>query len=339
MLGSLLEIRGLKTYFVTKQTEVRAVDGIDLDVDSGQIVCIVGESGCGKSMASLSIMRLVPQPRGKIVSGEITLTGRNLLKLSENEMTDVRGNEMSMIFQEPMTALNPVLTIGRQITEVLIRHRGMTKRQALAKSIDMLRFVGVPRASEIVKEYPHQLSGGLRQRVMIAMAMVCEPRLLIADEPTTALDVTIQAQVLDLMKKMRDDFHTAIILITHDLGVVADMADHVVVMYAGQVVESVNADDLFETPLHPYTQALMDSMPSLAEEQETLHAITGMVPSAASFPQGCRFAERCPLAVPSCREEMPALRELRPGHLVRCDVVEIESRIEGERRSSTREEV
>ncbi|WP_370541800.1 ABC transporter ATP-binding protein [Alicyclobacillus sp. SO9] len=338
-MGSLLEIRGLKTYFVTKQTEVRAVDGIDLDVDSGQIVCIVGESGCGKSMASLSIMRLVPQPRGKIVSGEITLTGRNLLKLSENEMTDVRGNEMSMIFQEPMTALNPVLTIGRQITEVLIRHRGMTKRQALAKSIDMLRFVGVPRASEIVKEYPHQLSGGLRQRVMIAMAMVCEPRLLIADEPTTALDVTIQAQVLDLMKKMRDDFHTAIILITHDLGVVADMADHVVVMYAGQVVESVNADDLFETPLHPYTQALMDSMPSLAEEQETLHAITGMVPSAASFPQGCRFAERCPLAVPSCREEMPALRELRPGHLVRCDVVEIESRIEGERRSSTREEV
>jgi peptide/nickel transport system ATP-binding protein len=317
----LLAIRNLKTYFISRDATVRAVDGIDLEVYPRQIVCIVGESGCGKSMTSLSIMRLVPKPKGKIVDGEIWFAGRDLLKLSEQEMTDVRGNEISMIFQEPMTALNPVLTVGDQITEVLIRHRGMNKRQALAKAIEMLKFVGVPRAEEIVHEYPHQLSGGMRQRVMIAMAMVCEPKLLIADEPTTALDVTIQAQVLELMKKMRDDFNTAIILITHDLGVVADMADHVVVMYAGQVVESVNADEIFREPLHPYTKGLMASIPTLDEEKEVLYSIPGTVPDAASFPPGCRFAGRCPLAQPSCFEKMPELREVKPGHLVRCDVV------------------
>ncbi|MCL6601084.1 MAG: ABC transporter ATP-binding protein, partial [Alicyclobacillus macrosporangiidus] len=229
--------------------------------------------------------------------------------------------EISMIFQEPMTALNPVLTIGEQITEVLLRHRKMTKRQALAKAIEMLQFVGVPRASEIVHEYPHQLSGGMRQRVMIAMAMVCEPKLLIADEPTTALDVTIQAQVLELMKKMREDFDTSIILITHDLGVVADMADHVVVMYAGQVVESTDADSLFAEPTHPYTKGLLASIPSLEEEKDVLYSIPGTVPDAAVFPQGCRFADRCPIAQPSCREKMPELREVKPGHFVRCDLV------------------
>lgn len=317
----LLAIKDLKTYFISKDMEVRAVDGIDINVNERQIVCIVGESGCGKSMTSLSIMRLVPQPRGKIVGGEVKFAGRDLLKLTEKQMTDVRGNDISMIFQEPMTALNPVLTIGEQITEVLLRHRNLTKREAMAKAVEMLQFVGVPRAAEIVHEYPHQLSGGLRQRVMIAMAMVCEPKLLIADEPTTALDVTIQAQVLELMKKMRNDFNTAIILITHDLGVVADMADHVVVMYAGQVVESVNADDLFAAPLHPYTKALMESIPSLEEEKETLYSIPGTVPDAAAYPVGCRFADRCPIKQPSCYESMPLLREVKPGHLVRCDLV------------------
>ncbi|WP_283163010.1 ABC transporter ATP-binding protein [Alicyclobacillus mengziensis] len=321
MAEPLLKIKDLKTYFISKDMEVRAVDGIDLNVYPSQIVCIVGESGSGKSMTSLSIMRLVPQPRGKIVAGEVNFNGRDLLRLTEKQMTDVRGNDISMIFQEPMTALNPVLTIGEQITEVLLRHRNLTKREAIAKAIEMLQFVGVPRATEIVHEYPHQLSGGLRQRVMIAMAMVCEPKLLIADEPTTALDVTIQAQVLELMKKMRQDFNTAIILITHDLGVVADMADHVVVMYAGQVVESVNADDLFAAPLHPYTKALMESIPSLEEEKEVLYSIPGTVPDATAYPVGCRFADRCPISQPSCYERMPELREIKPGHLVRCDLV------------------
>lgn len=321
MAEPLLEIKDLKTYFISKELEVHAVDGIDIEVYPRQVVCIVGESGCGKSMTSLSIMRLVPQPRGKIVSGELNFNGRDLLKLSEKQMTGVRGNEISMIFQEPMTALNPVLTIGEQITEVLLRHRNLTKRQAIAKAVEMLQFVGVPRATHIINEYPHQLSGGLRQRVMIAMAMVCEPKLLIADEPTTALDVTIQAQVLELMKKMREDFDTAVILITHDLGVVAEMADHVVVMYAGQVVESTNADDLFATPIHPYTKALMDAIPSLEEEKEVLYAIPGTVPDAAAYPVGCRFADRCPIAQDSCREKMPLLREVQPGHLVRCDLV------------------
>ena len=321
MAEPLLAIKDLKTYFLSKDKEVKAVDGIDIDVYPRQIVCIVGESGCGKSMTSLSIMRLVPKPRGKIVGGKIVFNGKDLLGLTEEQMTNVRGNDISMIFQEPMTALNPVLTIGDQITEVLIRHRAMPKRQALDKAIEMLQFVGVPRAREIVHEYPHQLSGGLRQRVMIAMAMVCEPKLLIADEPTTALDVTIQAQVLELMKKMREDFDTSIILITHDLGVVADMADHVVVMYAGQVVESVNADEMFSEPLHPYTQALLAAIPTLDEEKEILYAIPGTVPDAGAFPVGCRFADRCALAEAGCFEKMPDLREVKSGHFVRCHLV------------------
>lgn len=321
MAEPLLEIKDLKTYFISKRAEVRAVDGIDLVVHPREIVCIVGESGSGKSMTSLSIMRLVPKPRGKIVEGQILFDGTDLLSLNDKQMSDIRGNDISMIFQEPMTALNPVLTIGDQITEVLIRHRRMTKATATAKAVEMLQFVGVARASDIVREYPHQLSGGLRQRVMIAMAMVCEPKLLIADEPTTALDVTIQAQVLDLMKKMRDDFNTAIILITHDLGIVADMADHVVVMYAGQVVETVEADTMFSGPLHPYTKALMASIPSLDEDKEVLYSIPGTVPDAAAYPTGCRFADRCPIAQPSCQEKMPALREIKPGHFARCDLI------------------
>ena len=318
MAEALLKVSNLKTYFVKKDRETRAVDGVDLEVFPRQIVSIVGESGSGKSVTSLSIMRLLPQPPARIVSGTIEFEGTNLLELTEAQMTDIRGNDISMIFQEPMTALNPVVTVGKQLTEVLRRHRRFSYQEAVAKAVQMLQFVGVPRADEIIHEYPHQLSGGLRQRVMIAMAMLCEPKLLIADEPTTALDVTIQAQVLELMKQMREDFHTAIILITHDLGVVAEMADHVVVMYAGQIVESVDADTLFSQPLHPYTRALLDSIPSLDEEKETLYSIPGVVPDAAAFPPGCRFAERCRGARPACFQLPVELQEIKPGHLVRC---------------------
>lgn len=322
MAERLMEIRNLKTHFHTKQAVIRAVDGVDLDVDEGQIVCIVGESGSGKSITSLSIMQLLPRPMGRIVEGEIRFRGKDLTKLSEKEMTRVRGEQISMIFQEPMTALNPVMKVGEQIVEVLLRHRSVSRQEAKTKAIEMLKFVGVPNPDRIYGEYAHMLSGGMRQRVMIAIAMVCEPKLLIADEPTTALDVTIQIQVLELMKKMRDDLRTSIILITHDLGVVAEMADHVVVMYAGQVVESAHADIVFENPLHPYTQALLASIPSLEEDKEVLYSIPGTVPSAAAFPPGCRFADRCSVAQPSCKQQMPELRELRPGHYVRCDLVE-----------------
>jgi len=317
----LLQVKNLKTYFIGRHTEVRAVDGIDLEVKAREIVCIVGESGSGKSVTALSIMRLVPRPRGRIVDGKINFDGRDLLGLTEREMTGIRGSEISMIFQEPMTALNPVLTIGEQIVEVLLEHTELDRKKGLARAVEMLRFVGVPRAEEIVKEFPHQLSGGLRQRVMIAAAMVCEPKLLIADEPTTALDVTIQAQVMELMKKMRDDLGTSIVLITHDLGVVAEMADQVVVMYAGQVVETAGADDLFERPLHPYTKALMESIPSLDREKDVLYSIPGMVPDARSYPSGCRFADRCPLARDECRQGPIELREVGAGRHVRCIAV------------------
>lgn len=321
MSQPLLQVKNLKTYFIGRHTEVRAVDGIDLEVKAREIVCIVGESGSGKSVTALSIMRLVPRPRGRIVDGKINFDGRDLLGLTEREMTGIRGSEISMIFQEPMTALNPVLTIGEQIVEVLLEHTELDRKKGLARAVEMLRFVGVPRAEEIVKEFPHQLSGGLRQRVMIAAAMVCEPKLLIADEPTTALDVTIQAQVMELMKKMRDDLGTSIVLITHDLGVVAEMADQVVVMYAGQVVETAGADDLFERPLHPYTKALMESIPSLDREKDVLYSIPGMVPDARSYPSGCRFADRCPLARDECRQGPIELREVGAGRHVRCIAV------------------
>jgi peptide/nickel transport system ATP-binding protein len=318
---ALLQVRNLKTHFRSRTREIRAVDGIDLDVHQGQIVCLVGESGSGKSVTSLSVMRLVPRPHGRIVDGTIRFDGRELLTLSEREMNAVRGNEIAMIFQEPMTALNPVLTIGEQVAEVLYVHRGTARKESLEAVTAMLRRVGVPRAEEILREYPHQLSGGLRQRAMIAMAMICGPRLLIADEPTTALDVTIQAQVLQLMKEVRQEFRTSIVLITHDLGVVAEMADQVYVMYAGQIVESVAADVLFQSPIHPYTTALMDSIPSLTAERDVLYSIPGNVPDAAAYPAGCRFASRCPIAQPSCRDHPIQLREVKPGHFVRCDLI------------------
>ena len=321
MAEPLLKVRNLKTYFISKNSEIKAVDGVDFEVQPGKVLGIVGESGSGKSMTSLSLMRLVPGPQGRIVEGEVTFEGTDLLKLTERQMSDVRGNRMGMIFQEPMTALNPVLKIGEQIGEVLIRHRNVSKAEAKRQSIGMLRSVGFPRAEQIVDEYPHQLSGGMRQRAMIAMAMACQPKLLIADEPTTALDVTIQAQVLDLMRSLKDQNGTAIILITHDLGVIAEMADDVVVMYGGQVVETANADEVFDDPLHPYTKALMESIPVIEQDRERLASIPGTVPSAANFPVGCRFAPRCTMAEESCHQKMPELRELKPGHFVRCDLV------------------
>lgn len=318
MAEALLQVKNLKTYFVSRQSTVKAVDGVDFEVGRGKVLGIVGESGSGKSMTSLSVMRLVPGPQGRIVEGEILLDGKDLTKLSEKQMTDVRGNDIGMIFQEPMSALNPVLKIGEQIGEVLIRHRKLSKSAAREKAIALLKSVGFPRAEQVINEYPHQLSGGMRQRAMIAMAMACEPKLLIADEPTTALDVTIQAQVLDLMRSLKDNSGTAIILVTHDLGVVAEMADDVAVMYGGQVVESGSADAIFDQPLHPYTRALMESIPVIDQERERLYAIPGNVPSAANFPAGCRFADRCSLVQDKCREQMPELRALSPGHLVRC---------------------
>ena len=318
MTEPLLAVSDLRTYFTKKKGVTKAVDGISLTVYPSQVVCIVGESGSGKSLTALSILRLVPPPHGRIISGSIQFEGKDLLALSEAQMTDVRGNDISMIFQEPMTALNPVLTVGQQLTEVLLRHRTIGKREAVAKSVEMLKLMGVPRAAEIIHEYPHQLSGGLRQRVMTAMAMLCQPKLLIADEPTTALDVTIQAQILQLMKAMRQEFNTSIILITQDLGVVAEMADHVIVMYAGQIVESVEADALFHRPDHPYTRALLASIPSLDKDQASLQSIPGTVPNASAFPKGCRFAARCEKATAECSDQEIELEEKRPGHLVRC---------------------
>jgi peptide/nickel transport system ATP-binding protein len=318
---TLLEVKNLKTYIQQKHSQIRAVDGIDFHVDKGETLCIVGESGCGKSMTSLSVMGLLPKPNGKIVEGEIKLNGKDLVKLTERQKADVRGNQISMIFQEPMTSLNPVLTIGNQMEEVLLRHKAISKNEARERSIAMLKKVGFSRPEQIIKDYPHRLSGGMRQRVMIAMAMACEPELLIADEPTTALDVTIQAQVLELMKDMKKEFGSSIILITHDLGVVAEMADRVVVMYAGQVVETAPAYTLFTEPKHPYTKALLESIPRLTDERERLNSIPGNVPSAANFPSGCRFADRCPIATDACREHMPELREIIPGQQVRCSLV------------------
>jgi peptide/nickel transport system ATP-binding protein len=320
-MQAVLKVRNLKTFFSNENSVIKAVDGVDFEVQSGKVLCIVGESGSGKSMTSLSIMGLVPGPHGRIVEGEVLFDGEDLVKLSEDQLSDLRGNKIAMIFQEPMTGLNPLFKIGDQIIEVLMRHRKLSRRAARSIAIDQLRSVGFPKPETIVDSYPHQLSGGMRQRVMIAMMMACEPKLLIADEPTTALDVTIQAQVLDLMRKLKDQTGTSIIFITHDLGVVAEMADDMVVMYAGQIVESGSADTVFDKPLHPYTLALMGSIPSMTEENERLTAIPGTVPSAANFPPGCRFAERCSMAQTNCFNMMPELRELSQGHFVRCDLI------------------
>ncbi|MBP2241163.1 peptide/nickel transport system ATP-binding protein [Cytobacillus eiseniae] len=316
-MTALLELKNLKTHFQRRKTTIPAVDGVDLVINKGETVALVGESGSGKSITSLSIMRLIPSPPGKIVDGEILFNGNDLVKLSDNEMCKIRGNDISMIFQEPMTSLNPVLTIGEQIIEVLMYHQKMSKNAARQKAVEMLELVGFSRAKALIDDYPHRLSGGMRQRVMIAIAMSCNPKLLIADEPTTALDVTIQAQILDLMKELSKKYDTSILLITHDLGVVSEIADRVVVMYCGQVVEEASVDDLFEEPLHPYTNGLMGSIPSLDGDVDRLYSIAGTVPPPEHFPVGCRFAPRCPHAFDRCRNEAPALQR-KGSRSVRC---------------------
>ncbi|AIQ11262.1 ABC transporter ATP-binding protein [Paenibacillus durus] len=315
MERELLAIKGLKTYFYTDEGVVPAVDGVDITIREGQTVGVVGESGSGKSVTSLTAMRLTP---GKVMEGSILFDGKDLLALSEQQMQDVRGNEMAMIFQEPMTSLNPVFTVGQQIGEAVRIHLKYSKKQARARSIEMLKLVGIPRPEQIVDEYPHRLSGGMRQRVMIAMAMACNPKLLIADEPTTALDVTIQAQILDLMKELKSAHGTAILLITHDLGVVAEMCDRVVVMYGGKVVEESDVITLFTEPKHPYTQGLMKSMPTLDSEEKRLYSIKGSVPVPGSLREGCYFAPRCEFAMDVCRRQAPQLTEIGPGHFTRC---------------------
>jgi oligopeptide/dipeptide ABC transporter ATP-binding protein len=317
----LLEVKGLKTSFFTRDGVVRAVDGIDFHVDRGEIMGLVGESGCGKSVTSLSVLRLVAKP-GRVEAGEILFDGQDLLKLSDDDMRKIRGDRISMIFQQPTSSLNPVWDVGRQIEEVLRIHRGMKGKAASGRALELLRMVGIPDPQRRLKAFPHELSGGMAQRVMIAMALACEPELLIADEPTTALDVTIQAQILDLMRNLRDETGTAIVLITHDLGVVAEMCDRVAVMYAGEIVEHADVTTLFRQPLHPYTKGLIGSIPVVGAVRDELAVIPGNVPNLVDLPKGCRFAPRC-LArieeeVAMATEVHPGLLPLGPGHEVRC---------------------
>jgi len=311
-------VRGLRTLFAAEHGEVRAVDGVDFTLERGRTLGIVGESGCGKSVTALSIMGLVPQPPGRIAGGEVLFEGEDLLRLPPQRLRDLRGDKLSMIFQEPMTSLNPAFPAGEQVAEALLRHRKLGKDEAHVQAVEMLRRVRIPSPERRAADYPHQLSGGMRQRVMIAMALACNPKLLIADEPTTALDVTIQAQILELMRALRAELGTAIILITHDLGVIAELADEVIVMYAGKVIERCDAQRLFSEPQHPYTVGLLGSIPRLHLEQERLAAIEGIVPDAAALPAGCRFHPRCPFAIEKCLTQEPILAEISPQHLTAC---------------------
>jgi peptide/nickel transport system ATP-binding protein len=315
-MDSILEVKNLKTRFKTDRGRVAVVDGVDFIIRPGETLGVVGESGCGKSVTSLSIMGLLP-PNGSN-EGSIRFLGKDLLSLSEKEMQHIRGNQVSMIFQEPMTSLNPLHTVGKQIVESIKLHMQVTSQEAKERAIKMLKAVGMPRAEDIYGEYPHQLSGGMRQRVMIAMAMVCDPKLIIADEPTTALDVTIQAQILDLMRDLKEKTDTSIMLITHDLGVVAEMCDRVIVMYAGQIVEETDVHTLFENPKHPYTIGLLDSIPDFEENREYLNSISGSVPLSHEMPKGCRFAPRCLHVKPICHEQQPEMIELDQNHKCRC---------------------
>ncbi|HXF62852.1 MAG TPA: ABC transporter ATP-binding protein [Caldilineaceae bacterium] len=313
----LLEVQGLKTYFYTEDGVVQAINGVDFVIRPGEVMGLVGESGSGKSVTSLSIMRLLPAS-GKIVEGKILLDGRDLVQLPEDEMVELRGDELSMIFQQPTSCLNPVFRIGDQIAETIMVHQKLRKQEAWRQAIEMLRKVGIPDPERRATAFPHEISGGQAQRVMIAMALSCLPKLLIADEPTTALDVTIQAQILDLMRKLRSETGTAILLITHDMGVIAEMCDSVAVMYAGQIVEYTDVYTLFDNPLHPYTEGLLSAIPVLGEVQETLAVIPGSVPNLIDLPPGCKFAPRCPYAKDYCTEHDPALLEVRPNQKVRC---------------------
>jgi peptide/nickel transport system ATP-binding protein len=319
----VLEVEDLQTYFYTRSGLVKAVDGVSFSLARGATLAIVGESGCGKSVTALSLMRLVADPPGRIVGGSVRLEGVDLLRLNEAAMRDIRGNQISMVFQEPMTSLNPVMTIGRQISEALILHQRMSNKAALTRAIEMLQLVGIPEPKQRAKEYPHQLSGGMRQRAMIAMALACNPRVLIADEPTSALDVTIQAQILELIAKLQRELGTAVILITHDLGVVAETAERVIVMYAGRKVEEAAVGELFARPLHPYTRGLMNSIPRLAlmrreAAQHRLQEIPGIVPALSNLPQACTFAPRCAFADDKCRGQFPPYQEKRPNHWAAC---------------------
>ncbi|OLS41804.1 ABC transporter ATP-binding protein [Bacillus sp. MRMR6] len=329
----LLEVRNLETAFDIDGNDYNAVDKVSFKVKPRQIVGVVGESGCGKSVMSLSIMQLLPKGIGKIKSGEIIFDGINLEKMSENQINSIRGKDISMIFQEPMTSLNPVFSIGYQLQEVLFNHTKISKSEARLKSVALLKSVGISRPEKIVDEYPHQLSGGMRQRVMIAMAIANQPKLLIADEPTTALDVTVQAQILELLKEIQEVNDMSVILITHDLGVVAEMCDEVIVMYAGRIVERTDVDTLFYNPKHPYTTLLLGAIPKMDEEEERLSTIQGIVPSLTNMPTvGCRFAHRCPSSMPECLTETPLLREVEQGHEVACLLFETSRQREGVRK-------
>jgi peptide/nickel transport system ATP-binding protein len=321
-LQPLLDIKNLRVYFHTEDGVLKAVDGVNLHIKEGETLGLVGESGCGKSVTAFSILQLLPMPPVKYAGGEINFRGENLLAKNEKALRQVRGNWISMIFQEPMSSLNPIMTIGKQITETIIEHQKKNKREARELAIEMLRRVRIGSPEIRFDEYPHQMSGGMKQRAMIAMALVCKPQLLIADEPTTALDVTIQAQILDLLRELQREFAMSVLLITHDLGVVAETCDHVAVMYAGKIVEQASVNELFERPLHPYTHGLFRSLPSLSEKKEALEAIPGTVPNPLDFPTGCRFRTRCPLAQELCKAE-PPLRELAPSHFVACHFAEL----------------
>jgi len=328
LMADLIQVKNLQTSFFTPEGEVRAVDGVSFEIGEGKTLGLVGESGCGKSVTSLSIMRLIPTPPGRIVGGEILYRGRDLLKLNKEEMRKIRGNEISMIFQEPMTSLNPVFTVGNQIGEAIRLHQGLGKKETRAKTIEMLRLVKIADPESRVDSYPHQLSGGMRQRVMIAMALSCNPSLLVADEPTTALDVTIQAQILELIKELQQRLGMALLLITHDLGVVAERADEVAIMYAGKIVERGSAQAIFARPFHPYTVGLLNSLPGTrGKKKKRLDAIPGVVPSPLDLPSGCRFRDRCPKAAGICAEAEPPLVEKEQGHSVACYFPEISDRV------------
>jgi peptide/nickel transport system ATP-binding protein len=324
-MAPLLEIKGLKTHFSTDDGIVRAVDGVDISINRGETLCVVGESGCGKTVTAMSILQLIAMPPGRIVEGEIIFEGRDLVPLTSHQLDEVRAKEIGFIFQEPMTSLNPVLTVGEQIAESLRVHERLPQKQAFARTIEMLKLVQIPNAEARVNDYPHQFSGGMRQRVMIAMALACQPKLVIADEPTTALDVTIQAQILDLLQDMKERFGMAVMLITHAMGVVAETAQRVVVMYAGKVVEEADVDSLFADPRHPYTQGLIRSIPRIdldSDHKSRLEAIGGSVPILIDPAPGCRFAPRCRHAMNVCREREPVLRQIAPGHRMACHLGE-----------------